>query len=42
MRNSIRLFVSLWLMALIVAAVRPLAQTAPASLEVLWQYDTAG
>jgi hypothetical protein len=42
MRKAIRLFLSLWFMALVVVAARPIAQTAPPSLEVLWQYDTGG
>jgi hypothetical protein len=41
-RHPIRLFPSMCVMALIVVASHPIAQTARPSLEVLWQYDTGG
>jgi len=42
MRNSIRFFLFMSLMALTLVAAAPAAQTARPSLEVLWQYDTGG
>lgn len=42
MRNFIRPFLPMLVVALVVVIARPIAQTTSASLELLWQYDTAG
>ena len=41
-QNISRLFLCMQVIALIVVASRPTAQTTRPSLEVLWQYDTSG